>query len=107
MQQHVANLFARSGAARFARDGDSQAVCAQRTRQLLDLRALATAVETFKGNKLSARGHLGMIAGERTPRARRIGAGDRYKTDILTYCSICIAVVRLDHPEGEWDHVVG
>jgi hypothetical protein len=34
-------------------------VGAEGTRQLLDLRALAAAVETFEGNKFSARGHVG------------------------------------------------
>ena len=34
-------------------------VGAQRTRQFLDLRALAAAVETFESDKFSARGHVG------------------------------------------------
>ena len=59
VQQHVANSFARGGAARFAGDGDGEAVGAQGTRQFLDLGALAAAVETFEGNKFSARGHVG------------------------------------------------
>src|SRR6266852_1326795 len=34
VRQHVSNLFARSGAARFASDGDGEAEGAERTRQL-------------------------------------------------------------------------
>jgi hypothetical protein len=37
---------------------------AQGTRQLLGLGALAAAVETLEGNEFSARGHVGMIAGD-------------------------------------------
>ncbi len=59
VQQHVANLFARIGATRFAGDGDREAVGAQGTRQLLDLRTLAAAVETFESNKFPAHGHVG------------------------------------------------
>jgi hypothetical protein len=77
VHQHVANLFARSGAARFARDEDGEGVGAQGTRQLLDLRALAAAIETFEGNKFSAHGHVGddsRQAGSQCPDA---GAANR------------------------------
>ena len=59
VQQHFANLFASGGAARFAGDGDREAVSAQRSRQFFDLSALAAAVETFEGDKFSACGHVG------------------------------------------------
>jgi len=59
VEQHFANLFPCGGAARFAGDGDGEAVGAQGTRQLLELRALAAAIETFERDKFSARGHLG------------------------------------------------
>ena len=59
MQQQFANLVAGGGASRFAGDGDGEAVGAQGTRQLLDLGALAAAIETFERDKFSARGHVG------------------------------------------------
>jgi hypothetical protein len=59
VEQHFTNLFAGGGAPRFARDHNGKAVGAQGTRQLLDLRALAAAVETFEGNKFSACRHVG------------------------------------------------
>ena len=88
VQQHVANLFACGGSPRFAGDDDRVAVRAQGTRQLLDLSALAAAVETFEGNKFSARGHVGddsrlgcrlMTAGSSrlpAPARQRIGPAD-------------------------------
>jgi hypothetical protein len=51
------------GAARLARDGDGKPVGAQRARQFFQLRALAAAVETFEGDKFSARATSEMIAG--------------------------------------------
>jgi hypothetical protein len=74
VQQYFANPFAGGGAARFAGDGDGKAVGAQGTCQLLDLGALAAAVETFEGDKFSACMHVGddsrMTAGaKQTPRA--------------------------------------
>jgi hypothetical protein len=77
VQQHVANLFARSGAARFARNRDGEAVGAQGTRQLLDLRALAAAIETFEGNKFSARGHVGNDSRRANSQCPPAGAADR------------------------------
>jgi hypothetical protein len=68
VQQHFANLLARGGAARFAGDGDREAMRAQGTRQLFGLGALAAAVETLEGNEFSARGHVGMIAGDGSER---------------------------------------
>lgn len=59
VQQHVAYLFTRGCAARFAGDSDGEAVGAQGPRQFLDLRALTTAVKTFEGDEFSARGHVG------------------------------------------------
>lgn len=59
VQQHFADLFAGGGAAWFACDGDGDAVGAQGSRQFLDLRALAAAIEAFERNKLSAWGHAG------------------------------------------------
>jgi len=59
VQQHFANLFARGGATRLTRNGDSQTVSAQGTGQFLELRALAAAIETFEGDKFSPRGHVG------------------------------------------------
>src|SRR5208282_4952146 len=59
MQQHLANPFARGGAARLAGYGYRDAMSAQGACQLLDLRALAAAVETFERDKFSARGHVG------------------------------------------------
>ena len=59
VQQDVANSFASLSAARFAGDGDGEAVGAQGSREFLYLGALAAPVETFKGNKFSACGHVG------------------------------------------------
>lgn len=54
VQQHVADLFAGTGATRFPCDGDGDAVGTQGTSQFLDLRALAAAIEAFERNELSA-----------------------------------------------------
>ena len=59
MQQHFANLFSGRSAAWFAGHGDREAVGAQGACQFFELRALAAAIETFKGDKFSARGHVG------------------------------------------------
>jgi len=75
MQQHFAYLLAGRSSARLSRDRHRNAVSAQGSRQFLDLRALAAAVKAFKGNKFSARCHVGMIAGALTNR-RRVRPGD-------------------------------
>ena len=77
MQEHLANPFARSGAPWLAGDNDREAVRAQGTRQLLDLRALAAAVETLEGNKFSARGHVGDDSRRAGSQRASGGAADR------------------------------
>lgn len=115
MQKDVANFFARGSAARFPGDGDGEAVGAQGPRQFLDLSALAAPVETFKGYKLSACGHVGMIAGDGGWRehsgsgrsaADRAGRFRSLQADILTHGSICMVAGRLINLEGEWAQVV-
>lgn len=59
MQYQLANFLAGGCASRFAGDGDGEAVSAERPRQLIELRALAAAVEAFEGDEFSAHGHSG------------------------------------------------
>jgi hypothetical protein len=76
VQQNFADFFPGGSAARLARDGDGDAMCPQGTRQFLDLRALAAAIETFKRNELSPWRHAEIITGLRLGfwgRARRPG----------------------------------
>ncbi len=62
VQQDLANAFAGRGAAGFAGDSDGETMGAQGASQFLELRAFAAAIESFEGDKFSARGHLGIIA---------------------------------------------
>src|ERR1700757_3691869 len=75
MEKHFANLLAGRRAPGFARDRYGNAMPTQCSRQFLDLRALAAAVETFKSNKFSARRHFGMIAGGVVDRRRGLSVG--------------------------------
>jgi len=63
VEQKFTNFFAGRSTSRLASDRYRVAVGSQRARQFFHLRALAGAVEAFEGNKFSAGGHLGMIAG--------------------------------------------
>jgi hypothetical protein len=54
VQQHLAYLFAAGGSTGLARNRDGKPVSAQRPRQLLQLRALAATIESFKSYKFSA-----------------------------------------------------
>ena len=59
MEQDVANLFTGGSAAGLARDDHGNAAGTESACQLGDLGALPAAVETFEGDELSARGHVG------------------------------------------------